>query len=140
MRRLYVRIAAGVVFAIVVGWAAAALSLAQLRGQIAIEPTDHLAGDGLLWIAAQLDDLPESLWDDRLADVRRYVRLSRLSLPQMYRRVRQSAAPQGSRCSSRPGPARHRSTFRCAGVHIFWWRVHHHRPRRRRSGRSSPEP
>jgi two-component system sensor kinase ParS len=74
MRRLYVRIASGVVFAIVVGWAAAALSLAQLRGQMAMEPPDHITGIGL-WIAAQLDELPESLWHERLAEARRYVQL-----------------------------------------------------------------
>ena len=75
MRRLYVRIAAGVIFAVVVGWAAAALSLAQLRGQMTLEPPDYLAGNGLLWIAAQFDGLPESLWNERLAEVRRYVQL-----------------------------------------------------------------
>ena len=75
MRRLYIRIASGVIFAVVVGWAAAALSLAQLRGQMALEPPDYLAGNGLLWIAAQFDELPESLWNDRLAEVRRYVQL-----------------------------------------------------------------
>jgi signal transduction histidine kinase len=75
MRRLYVRIASGVIFAVVVGWAAAALSLAQLRGQMSLEPPDHLTGNGLLWIAAQLDALPESLWNERLADIRRYVHL-----------------------------------------------------------------
>lgn len=75
MRRLYARIASGVVFAVVVGWAAAALSLAQLRGQMALEPPDLLAGNGLRWIAAQLDALPESVWNERLAEVRRYVRL-----------------------------------------------------------------
>ena len=75
MRRLYVRIAAGVIFAVVVGWAAAALSLAQLRGQMALEPPDYLAGNGLLWIAAQLDELPESLWNERLAEARPYVQL-----------------------------------------------------------------
>jgi signal transduction histidine kinase len=75
MRRLYVRIASGVIIAVVVGWAAAALSLAQLRGQMALEPPDHLAGNGLLWIAAQLDELPESRWKDRLAEARPYVQL-----------------------------------------------------------------
>ena len=75
MRRLYIRIAAGVIFAVVVGWAAAALSLAQLRGQMTLEPPNYLAGNGLLWIAAQFDGLPESLWNERLAEVRRYVRL-----------------------------------------------------------------
>jgi signal transduction histidine kinase len=75
MRRLYARIASGVIFAVVVGWAAAALSLAQLRGQMALEPPDLLAGNGLRWIAAQLDALPESVWNERLAEVRRYVRL-----------------------------------------------------------------
>jgi signal transduction histidine kinase len=75
MRRLYVRIASGVILASVVGWAAAALSLAQLRGQMALEPPNLLAGSGLLWIAAQLDALPESLWNERLAEVRRYVHL-----------------------------------------------------------------
>jgi signal transduction histidine kinase len=75
MRRLYVRIASGVIFAVVVGWAAAALSLAQLRGQMAWEPPDHLAGNGMQWIAAQLDELPESRWNERLAEVRRYVQL-----------------------------------------------------------------
>jgi signal transduction histidine kinase len=74
MRRLYIRIASGVIFAVVVGWAAAALSLAQLRGQMAIEPPGHIAGVGRL-IAAQLDELPESGWNERLAEVRRYVRL-----------------------------------------------------------------
>ena len=73
MRRLYVRIASGVIFAVAVGWAAAALSLAQLRGQMALEPPDHLAGNGIQWIAAQLDELPESRWNERLAEVRRYV-------------------------------------------------------------------
>ena len=75
MRRLYVRIASGVIFAVIVGWAAAALSLAQLRGQMALEPPNYLAGNGLLWIVAQLDALPESVWNERLADIRRYVRL-----------------------------------------------------------------
>jgi signal transduction histidine kinase len=74
MRGLYVRIASGVILAVVVGWAAAALSLAQLRGQMAMEPPDHLTGIGL-WVAAQLDELPESLWNERLADVGRYVQL-----------------------------------------------------------------
>jgi two-component system sensor kinase ParS len=75
MRHLYVRIASGVIFAVVVGWAAAALSLAQLRGQMALEPPDYLAGNGLRWIAAQFDGLPESLWNERLAEVGRYVQL-----------------------------------------------------------------
>jgi two-component system sensor kinase ParS len=75
MRRLYVRIASGVILAVVVGWAAAALSLAQIRGQMTLEPPNYLAGSGLLWIAAQLDELPESLWIERLANVRRYVQL-----------------------------------------------------------------
>jgi len=75
MRRLYIRIASGVIIAVVVGWAAAALSLAQLRGRMALEPPDHLAGNGLLWIAAQLDELPESLWNERLAEARPYVQL-----------------------------------------------------------------
>jgi signal transduction histidine kinase len=75
MRRLYVRIASGVILAAVVGWAAAALSLAQLRGQMTFEPPNQLAGNGLLWIAAQLDALPESLWNERLAEVRPYMHL-----------------------------------------------------------------
>lgn len=74
MRRLYVRIAAGVILAAVVGWAAAALSLAQLRGQIGVELPDHLAGLALL-IAAQFDDMPESRWNEQLANVKRYVQL-----------------------------------------------------------------
>ena len=75
MRRLYIRIASGVIFAVVVGWAAAALSLSQLRGRMALEPPDYLASNGLLWIAAQFDELPESRWNERLAEVRRYVQL-----------------------------------------------------------------
>jgi signal transduction histidine kinase len=42
---------------------------------MALEPPDLLAGNGLLWIAAQLDELPEPLWNERLAEAKPYVRL-----------------------------------------------------------------
>ena len=96
MRRLYLRIAAGVILAVVVGWAAAALSLAQLRGQMALEPPDYLAGNGLLWIAAQLDALSESLWNERLAEARPYIRrpLAIDSAADVPRRVLRSVSAQ----------------------------------------------
>jgi signal transduction histidine kinase len=96
MRRLYVRIASGVIIAVIVGWAAAALSLAQLRGRMAFEPPDHLAGNGLLWIAAQLDELPESRWNERLAQARPYVQLplAIVSAADVPRRVSGSLSAQ----------------------------------------------
>ena len=99
---LHVRIAAGVIFAVVVGWAAAASSLAQLRGQMALEPPDYLAGNGLLWIAAQLDALPESLWNERPAEVRPYIDASRDRLAAMCRGACYAVFQHRSRSSSRP--------------------------------------
>ena len=62
----------------------------------------YLAGNGLLWIAAQLDELPESLWNERLAEVRRYVRLPlAIASPRMCRGACYSVCPHEA--GLRPG-------------------------------------